>query len=144
VRDRGPDVLVGDVAEDAAREHEVRRHRSVDRIRDPGVGRPELDPEEAERGDPLAAARRELGRELDEAGPDVAGPRMVLEHAEEVPPVPRTEAHDADRTRRCRVEHRADTGPNDRQPSTEVAAPVVAPVPGDPLVRHGRPELWYC
>ncbi len=131
-----PHVLVRDVPEDAAEEDEVGRHRARERGGDGGVALHELDggePEGRGRGAPRADC---LGREVDEARPDVAGPRVVGEHAEEVAAVARAQADDPDRARGRAVERGADRGAHVFEAARLVRVPVVAAVELEPLVRR--------
>ena len=128
--DRARDVVVGDVAEHAAGEHELGGDRAGVRTRVGRVAGHHFDSRRRSRARRVAVH----GIELDEPGAHVGGAGVAFERADQVATLTRAEADDPDRTRGRPVERAADHVLYEREPSLQRATGrVVAPVPLDPI-----------
>ena len=135
--DRPLDVRVGDVAEHAARDHDLGGNRAAIRVGLRRVGGDHLDFGRGGGSGGVAVARVEL----DEPGAHVGGAGMAVDRADQVPALTGADADDPDRPRRARIERRAQVALHDGEPALQRAARTRrTPVPGDPIVaaRGGR------
>ena len=107
---RAVHIRVADVAEDPAREHEVRGDPTGERGGHAGVRAHELHPRQSLTRDLPLSGRDELGREVDEARPYVVPTRVIGEHSEQVASIPRAQAEHADLPGRRPTQGLADAG----------------------------------
>ncbi len=132
--DRSLNVVVGNVAEHAADEHDVRGDGARVHVGFGRVGAYHLD----RRGGRRAGARREFGIELDEASAYVARARVLGQHTEQIAAFARAHADGTDQSGRRRVEHVGDRALHDDAWRARGERGVVGRVPGPPVAAHGR------
>ena len=140
-----PYILVGNVPEDTADQDEVSGHGSDERRRPSCVPQRELDARETFARHGLPTGRDQLGGQIDQASDDVASPRMLREHAQEIASIPGAQADHADPTRGSSVQCFPDPPPHHGQALSMGVIALVPPMPVDPLVRHsaGQQALGF-
>ena len=92
-------VLVGDVAEDAARQHDACRDGTRETAGARRISGDDLD-RRRDLGGAFTGAPGQFGVELDQARANVGLTRVLGQHAEEVAPIAGAHADHPDRTRR--------------------------------------------
>jgi hypothetical protein len=132
--DRAPDVVLGQVAEHPADQHQVGRHHPGVLVGQHRVAGHHLDPRQARGLGGVPRRGRAARVELDQAGRHVGAARMAGQHADQVAALARAQADRVQRTRRRRVQRHPDLILDRRQPAGERGAGlVVVVVPGVPV-----------
>jgi hypothetical protein len=132
--DRAPHVVVGQVAEHPADQHQVGRDQAGVLVGQRRVGGHHLDPRQP-RGLGGVPGRVRVARvDLDQAGRHVVAAGMSGQHADQVAALARAQADRVQRARRRRVQRHPDPVLDGRQAAGERGAgPVVVVVPGVPV-----------
>jgi len=127
--DRASNILVRNVAEHAADQHDVRRYRIGIGGGERRVPLRELHSAQTFTGGAFASRLNEFRRQFNESGEHVVSPRMTRQNPEEVPSVPRAHADDPNEARWAPVESFAKAVLHDPQALGSGLAAVVASVP---------------
>jgi hypothetical protein len=132
--DHAPHVVVGQVAEDPAHQHQVGRDQAGVLVGQRGIGGHHLDPRQARGLGGLARHGRAARVELDQAGHHVGAAGMAGQRADQVAALARAQADRVQRARRRCVQRHPDLVLDRRQALGERGAGlVVAAVPGLPV-----------
>ena len=104
--DSAGNVLVRDVAEDAAQHQHIGGPEAIGNVGRSGIGGDDLNVVEAGRRGGRPGLISEVGVELDKTGADIAPAGMIGQHADDVAALSRAQAQHGDRTGRGGVEGR--------------------------------------
>ncbi len=136
VVDRAAYVVVGDVAENTAHEHDLCGHGVLVHIGPACIAAHDFDALEIEALRLSPRALNQRGLELNEARANIAVPRMLSEHPEDVTAVAGAHADGADLSGRRAVERGANRPPHHLQAPHQRRVRRVLIVPGHPVSRH--------
>ena len=133
----GPlDVLVSDIAEHPADQHQIRRRQAAVVISDRGITSHDLHPIQSGGTGPRLRDRRNPRVQLHQACPDVIPPGMISEYPEQITALTGTQANHLQRARPGAIQHRPDLQLDRLQPPRQRRArTVVVIVPAMPV--HG-------
>ena len=137
VEDRVPDVVIRDVAEDAAHQEDIGRHGVREAVNERCVSGSDLDTSQPRLRSRSARPLRQLRVELDENGSDILTPRMFSQHPDEVTTLPRAEAEHQDLAGGTAVKCRGSMTLHEPEPYRMRRQRIVIPrVPRHPVRRH--------